>query len=70
MSVFEGLKFRRVYSPIHNLDPRIKFAYVCAVFGVAIVFWELLPLIILFLLQLPFVFLAGVKRQWLRSMRH
>lgn len=69
MSVFEGLKFRRVYSPIHNLDPRIKFAYVCAVFGVAIVFWELLPLIILFLLQLPFVFLAGVKRQWLRSMR-
>ncbi|NWG11687.1 energy-coupling factor transporter transmembrane protein EcfT [Candidatus Bathyarchaeota archaeon] len=69
MSVFEGLKFRKVYSPIHNLDPRIKFVYVCAIFGVAIVFWELLPLITLFLLQLPFVFLAGVRRQWLRSMR-
>jgi energy-coupling factor transport system permease protein len=69
MSVFEGLKFRKVYSPIHDLDPRIKFVYVCAIFGVAVVFWELLPLITLFLLQLPFVFLAGVKRQWLRSMR-
>ncbi|MDH5482784.1 MAG: energy-coupling factor transporter transmembrane protein EcfT [Candidatus Bathyarchaeota archaeon] len=69
MSVFDGLKFRKVYSPIHNLDPRIKFVYVCAIFVVAIIFWELLPLIILFVIQIPFVLLAGVKRQWLRSMR-
>jgi len=69
MSVFEGLKFRRVYSPIHNLDPRIKFVYVCAIFTAAIIFWELLPLMILFLIQIPFVLLAGVKREWLRSMR-
>ncbi len=69
MSVFDGLKFRKVYSPIHNLDPRIKFVYVCAIFAVAIIFWELLPLLILFLMQVPFVVLAGVKREWIRSMR-
>jgi energy-coupling factor transport system permease protein len=69
MSVFDGLKFRRVYSPIHNLDPRIKFVYVCAIFAVAIIFGELLPLMMLFFMQIPFVLLAGVKRQWLRSMR-
>jgi energy-coupling factor transport system permease protein len=69
MSVFDGLKFRKVYSPIHNLDPRIKFVYVCAIFAVAIIFWELLPLLILFLIQIPFVVLAGVKREWIRSMR-
>jgi len=69
MSVFDGLKFRKVYSPIHNLDPRIKFVYVCAIFVVAIIFGELLPLITLFLAQIPLVLLAGVKRQWLRSMR-
>jgi energy-coupling factor transport system permease protein len=69
MSVFDGLKFRRVYSPIHNLDPRIKFVYVCTIFAVAIIFWELLPLLILFLIQIPFVVLAGVKREWIRSMR-
>jgi len=69
MSVFNGLKFRKVYSPIHNLDPRIKFIYVCTVFVAAIIFGELLPLIALFLLQIPFVLLAGVKREWLRSMR-
>ena len=69
MSVFDGLKFRKVYSPIHNLDPRIKFVYVCTIFVAAIIFWELIPLTILFLVQVPFVILAGVKREWLRSMR-
>jgi len=69
MSVFDGLRFRKVYSPIHNLDPRMKFVYVCAIFAVAIIFWELLPLIILFIMQIPFVLLAGVRREWLRSMR-
>jgi energy-coupling factor transport system permease protein len=69
MSVFDGLKFRKVYSPIHNLDPRMKFIYVCAVFVAAIVFWEILPLMALFLMQIPFVLLARVQRQWLRSLR-
>lgn len=69
MSVFNGLKFRKIYSPIHNLDPRIKFVYVCSIFAVAIMYWEILPLIALFLMQIPFVLLAGVRREWLRSMR-
>jgi energy-coupling factor transport system permease protein len=69
VSVFNGLKFRKVYSPIHNLDPRIKFIYVCAIFTVAISYWEILPLVVIFLMQVPFVLLAGVKREWLRSMR-
>ncbi|MCJ7762836.1 energy-coupling factor transporter transmembrane protein EcfT [Candidatus Bathyarchaeota archaeon] len=69
MSVFDGLKFRKVYSPIHNLDPRVKFIYVCAVFVAAIIFWEILPLIFLFLMQIPFVLLARVQKQWLRSLR-
>ena len=69
MSVFEGLRFRKVYSPIHNLDPRIKFAYVCSIFAVAVLYWEILPLAALFFLQVPFVVLAGVRREWIRSMR-
>ena len=69
MSVFDGLKFRKVFSPIHNLDPRIKFVYVIAIFIVAIIFYQIIPLLILFLMQLPFVFLAHVQRQWLRSLR-
>ena len=69
MSVFDGLKFRKVYSPIHNLDPRVKFIYVIAVFVTAILFGQILPLLALFVLQVPFVLLARVHRQWLRSLR-
>ena len=69
MSVFSGLKFRKVYSPIHSLDPRIKFIYVCSIFAAAIIFWELIPLIALFLIQIPIVLLAGVRREWQQSMR-
>ncbi len=69
MSVFDGLRFRRVYSPIHNLDPRIKFVYICAMFTVAVIFSEILPLIALFLIQIPLVLIAGVRRDWIRSMR-
>jgi energy-coupling factor transport system permease protein len=69
LSVFDGLKFRKVTSPIHNLDPRVKFAYVIAIFAVAIIFYQIIPLVLLFVLQLPFVFLARVQRQWVRSLR-
>jgi len=69
MSVFEGFRFRRVSSVIHRLDPRIKFFYVCVLFVMAILFNKLLVLIVLFFVPLPFVLMAGVKREWLRSMR-
>jgi len=52
MSFFEGLKFRKVSSPIHDLDPRVKFIFVIAIFVLAIIFWELFPLIVLFVLQI------------------
>jgi len=69
MSVFDGLKFRRVNSIIHNLDPRIKFVYVIGIFIAALLFLQIIPLVALFLLQLPFVFLARVQKQWMRSLR-
>ncbi len=69
MSVFDGLKFRKLYSPIHNLDPRMKFIYVIAIFIAAIAFSHVIPLIVLFLIQIPFVLLARVQKQWVRSLR-
>jgi len=69
LSVFEGFRFRHVTSPIHRLDPRVKFLYVVSMFVVAVLFNEFIPLAVLFLLQLPFVFVAGVKREFLRSLR-
>jgi len=69
LSVFEGFRFRHVSSPIHRRDPRVKFLFVLAMFIAAVMFNELLALLVLFFLPAPFVFVAGVQRQWLRSLR-
>jgi energy-coupling factor transport system permease protein len=39
------------------------------IFGIAVAFLEVLPLVLLFLVQIPFVLVAGVQREWLRSLR-
>lgn len=69
MSMFEGFRFRRVSSVVHLLDPRAKFFFVCVLFMTAILFNKLPPLILLFFVPLPFVLMAGVQREWIRSMR-
>ena len=69
MSVFEGFKFRKISSVVHNLDPRIKFLFVAVLFVIAILFTQLLAFVVLFFVPLPFVFMARVERQWLRSLR-
>ena len=69
MSVFEGFKFRKMSSIVHRLDPRIKFFFVTVLFVMAIMFFTLPALILLFFIPLPFVFMAKVQRQWLRSLR-
>lgn len=69
MSMFDGLRFRNISSPIHKIDPRAKFIYVCALFAAAILFSQLVPLLILLLMQIPLVVVAKVKREWLRLIR-
>ena len=69
MSVFEGFKFRKVSSLIHDLDPRVKFFFVLVLFVMAILFTNFFALLVLFMVPLPLVFIAKVNRQWLRSLR-
>jgi energy-coupling factor transport system permease protein len=69
MKVFEGLRFKRVISPIHNLDPRIKFILSCILFIQAFLFTEFLYLIILFLAQIPLMFIARIQKQWIQTLR-
>ena len=69
MSLFEGFRFRTITSPIHRLDPRGKFFYVCVMFVVAILFSELIPLLALFFIQILIIIVAKVQRQWAKSMR-
>jgi len=67
--VLEGLKFRQISSPIHKIDPRVKFVISCIIFSVTLLYIELLPLILLFTIQLPLVYFARVFKQWSRSIK-
>jgi len=69
MSMFDGFKFRSVSSPIHQMDPRAKFIYVCVLFAAAVMFSNLIPLLVLFLIQVPLVFIAKIQKEWARSMK-
>jgi energy-coupling factor transport system permease protein len=67
--VFQGLKFSAVSSPIHRLDPRVKFLFVSILFVATILFSDLLPLLILFFVQIPILIVAKVQREWLKTLR-
>jgi energy-coupling factor transport system permease protein len=67
--VLDGLKFRHVSSPIHEIDPRVKFVISCIIFSVTLLYIELIPLMLLFTIQLPLVYFARVFREWSRSIR-
>ena len=69
MKVFEGLKFKRVDSPIHRLDPRVKFVVSCVIFILVLLFTELTALVFLLFAQIPLILLARIQREWTRSIR-
>jgi energy-coupling factor transport system permease protein len=69
MSIFEGFRFRNSSSPIHKIDPRSKFVYVCIIFVVALLFQNLIPLLVVFFIQIPFIIIAKIEREWIRSMK-
>ncbi|MBS7634414.1 energy-coupling factor transporter transmembrane protein EcfT [Candidatus Bathyarchaeota archaeon] len=69
MSMFDGLKFRNISSPIHRIDPRAKFIYVLTFFIIAVFFNQLIPLLILFFSQIPLIIIAKVKKEWLRLIK-
>ena len=69
MSLLEGLRFSRGDSPLHKMDPRIKFLMTLVIFTIAIMFMDLIPLLFVFLLQVPLVFLGRIQREWAKSLK-
>ncbi len=69
MRVFEGLRFRRVESPIHSLDPRSKAVFLLVLSALSISYSDPLTLIVLLIIQIPLVYMARVVKFWLNSLR-
>jgi len=69
LSLLEGLRFTRGDSPIHEIDPRVKFLLTMVIFITAILFTQLLPLLFILLIQVPLVLIAKIQREWAQSLR-
>ena len=69
MKVFEGFKFTKIDTPMHNMDPRAKFTIIASIFILALLFSELLPLLVLFIIQIPLVFFSKTIKKWIGSLR-
>ncbi len=69
MSFLEGFKFRRKDSSIHKLDPRTKFIIVISYTILSLVFFEVIPLIIIFATTIFLVYLAKSLNEWKKTIR-
>ncbi len=69
MSLLEGLRFSRGDSPIHNLDPRVKFLMTLVLFASAVMFTQLVPLMAILLVQVPLVVVGKIEREWAKSLK-
>lgn len=69
LRVFDGFKFAKMPTPIHNMDPRAKFIMTIGIFAVALLFTNIYALIVVFLAQLPIVYAARTWRRWAASMK-
>lgn len=69
MSLLENLRFTRGDSPLHRLDPRIKFLLTIVIFSSSLVFFEIIPLMAIFLLQIPFMIIGEIWKEWLKTLK-
>ena len=67
--VFEGFKFSKLPTPIHSMDPRSKFVMVIGISIIALMFSEILPLLIVFTIIPPLTVIAKSSRRWFASLK-
>jgi energy-coupling factor transport system permease protein len=69
IKMFDGFKFTKLSTPIHNMDPRAKFIQTIGFFIAALIFSNIYALLAVFLTQIPFVIVAQSTKRWLKSMK-
>ncbi len=51
------------------MDPRVKFLMTMVIFALAIIFFDLVPLAVIFVLQIPIVAYGRIWKEWLQSLK-
>jgi energy-coupling factor transport system permease protein len=69
MSLLESLRFTRGDTVIHKLDPRVKFLMTLVFFSISVMYMHLIPLTLIFMVQIPLVLAAKVFQEWFKSIK-
>ena len=68
-AIFEAFRFKQKQTFMHSLDPRITFFMALCFSVIGMLFLEIIPLLLILLLMIPFIILARSVRQWVKSLR-
>jgi energy-coupling factor transport system permease protein len=69
MSLLESLRFTRGDTVIHKLDPRVKFLMTIVFFSISVMYLHIIPLFLIFVVQIPLVITAKVFSAWFKSIK-
>ncbi len=69
LQILNAFKFLRKHTFIHNLDPRAKLLFALIYSICALLFTEVMPLLIILLSLLPIILAGKLTKEWLKSMR-
>ncbi len=68
MMVFRGFRFKRAYTWMHRMDPRIKLLLSCS-FCLVFLYTELVPLILTLAIQIAMVLSVHISHEWLGTLK-
>lgn len=68
MSIFEGFKFRRRSTWVHNLDPRVKLMLSLIFLASSVSTFDPLELVVIMAVQMFFITSSKSLRAWLKSL--
>jgi len=68
LQFLNAFKFYKKNTLIHNLDPRVKLLFALIYTTSALLFTEIVPLLIILLSLLPLIFMGSLQKQWIKSL--
>ncbi|MHA1916912.1 MAG: energy-coupling factor transporter transmembrane component T family protein [Candidatus Ranarchaeia archaeon] len=69
MAMLQAFKYKAKGTFIHELDPRTKLLFTVVFSFIAMIFYEIVPLLIMFTISILLIFSAKCGREWIMSLK-
>lgn len=69
IKILDAFKFKMKDTFIHNLDPRTKLYFATIITIISLLFTDIIPLLFLFLILIPFFITGKIIIRWLNTLR-